>query len=49
MIITRVKSLSKNQKNEVLDYLESLPKYTHSTRNYRRKGLKQIREALKDI
>lgn len=49
VIITRVRSLSKNQKSEVLDYLESLPKYTHSTKNYRRKALKQIRQALQDI
>ncbi|RED94120.1 hypothetical protein C7460_12261 [Marinoscillum furvescens DSM 4134] len=45
-IISKVKRLNRNQKNEVLDYLETIPKMSHSTRLYRRKALKQIREAL---
>ncbi len=46
-IFSKVKTLNHDQKNEVLDYLESIPRISHSTRLYRRKALKQIREALK--
>ena len=46
-IFTKVQRLNKEQKNEVLDYLETIPKVSHSTRLYRRKAMKQIREALK--
>ncbi|MEP4532364.1 MAG: hypothetical protein ABJ004_04710 [Cyclobacteriaceae bacterium] len=45
-IITKVKSLNTNQKTDVLDYLENIPKHIHSTKMYRRKALKQIRAAL---
>lgn len=46
-IFTKLKNLNKEQKNNVLDYLETLPKVSHSTRIYRRQAMKQIREALK--
>ena len=46
-IFTKVQRLNKEQKNEVLAYLETIPKVSHSTRLYRRKAMKQIREALK--
>ncbi len=46
-IFTKLKRLNKDQKNEVLDYLENIPHVSHSTRLYRRKAMKQIREALK--
>ena len=45
-IINRVKSLNGDQKTDVLDYLDHLPRKVHSTRIYRRKAMKQIREAL---
>lgn len=46
-IFTKLKRLNKAQKSEVLDYLDTIPKVSHSTRLYRRKAMKQIREALK--
>lgn len=48
-IMSRVKTLNSSQKYGILDYLEELPKSGHSTRIYRRKGMKQIREALKNL
>ena len=49
VIFTKVKTLNKNQKSDVLHYLDELPKQIHSTRIYRRKALKQIREALANL
>ncbi len=46
-IFTKLQRLNKEQKNEVLDFLDTIPKISHSTRVYRRKAMKQIREALK--
>ena len=45
-IIDRVKYLNGIQKNDVLDYIERFPRKRHSTRRYRRKAMKQIRQAL---
>lgn len=45
-IISKMKGLNGNQKSAVLNYLEKIPKMSHSTRVYRRKAMKQIREAL---
>ncbi|MEQ8470263.1 MAG: hypothetical protein RIC35_03720 [Marinoscillum sp.] len=45
-IIQKVRRLNSNQKTEVLDYLDTIPKVSHSTRLYRRRAMKQIREAL---
>lgn len=45
-ILSKVKSLNGNQKSEVLDYLQKIPKVSHSTKMYRRRAMKQIREAL---
>jgi len=45
-ILTRVRSLNVEQKSEVLNYLENIPSKKHSTKIYRRKAMKQIREAL---
>lgn len=45
-IIDRVRSLSGNQKEEILSYLDALPKKA-SAHQYRRMAMKQIREALK--
>jgi hypothetical protein len=49
VIFTKVKTLNKNQKSDVLEYLDGLPKEIHSTKVYRRKALKQIREALANL
>lgn len=45
-ILSKVRNLNGNQKSEVLDYLQRIPKVGHSTKRYRRKAMKQIREAL---
>lgn len=45
-IINRFRNLNGEQKFHVLHYLENIPKKTHSTKRYRRKAMKQIREAL---
>ena len=45
-IITKVRSLNGDQKSIVLDYLEKIPKVHHSKRLYRRRAMRQIREAL---
>jgi len=45
-IFSKVKELSKNQKAEVLTYLEKIPKKPHSSRRYRSRALKQIKQAL---
>ncbi len=47
-IISKVRSLNGNQKSEVLNYIENIPRMPHSTRLYRSKAMKQIREALKE-
>ncbi|MFY0605487.1 MAG: hypothetical protein JXR10_02160 [Cyclobacteriaceae bacterium] len=46
-IISKVRNLNGNQKTEVLNYLERIPNMPHSTKRYRRKAMKQIREALR--
>ncbi len=48
-IINKVISLNLNQKTEVLDYLDTIPKQIHNTRLYKRRALKQIREALQEF
>lgn len=45
-IISKVKTLNGDQKSIVLDYLEKIPKMNHSKKLYRRRAMKQIREAL---
>ncbi len=49
VIFTKVKTLNKNQKSNVLDYLDELPKERHNTKIYRRKAMKQIRQALDNL
>ncbi len=48
-IFTKLQNLNRDQKSEVLDYLQHIPKVSHSTRLYRRKAMKQIREALESV
>lgn len=47
-ILDKLKSLSGNEKEDVLNYLGRMPKQRHNTKMYRRKALKQIREALQN-
>ncbi|MBV6645086.1 MAG: hypothetical protein KI790_06540 [Cyclobacteriaceae bacterium] len=47
-IFTKVKSLNGHQKFNVLDYIENIPAGNHNTRLYRRRAMKQIREALRN-
>lgn len=47
-ILTKLKMLNGSQKTKVLDYLQTIPKAGHNTRRYRKKAMKQIREALKN-
>ncbi len=44
-IFDQVRTLNGNQKEEVLDYLETFQR-RHNTRIYRRKAMRQIREAI---
>lgn len=45
-IISKVRTLNRDQKSVVLNYLKSIPKMNHSKKRYRRRAMKQIREAL---
>lgn len=45
-ILSRVRALSSDDQCNVLNYLEHFPRPMHSTRRYRRRAMKQIREAL---
>lgn len=45
-IFQKVRKLKSIEKSEVLEYLEHLPKERHTTRLYRRKAMREIREAL---
>ena len=48
-IISSVQNLSGNQKSNVLEYIKTMEPSNHSTRLYRRRAMKQIREALDNI
>jgi hypothetical protein len=45
-ILSSVQTLNGHQKNAVLEYIKNLGPSKHSTKRYRRKGMKQIKEAL---
>lgn len=45
-ILSSVQNLNGHQKDAVLEYIKNIKKGRHSTKLYRRKGMKQIREAL---
>ncbi len=47
-ILVRFSSLTGIQKNDVLSYIERIPRKGHNTRLYRRKAMKQIRQALEN-
>ncbi len=45
-ILSSVRSLNGNQKSDVLDYVKNIRPIPHSKKLYRRRAMKQIREAL---
>jgi ADP-dependent phosphofructokinase/glucokinase len=47
-IIGKVKNLNGIQKNDVLSYIERIPRKIHSSKRYRRRAMKQIRHALEN-
>jgi len=48
-ILSSVQGLNRNQKTDILDYIKKIDSPRHSTRLYRRKAMKQIREALQEV
>ena len=48
-IISSVQSLNGHQKSDVLHYIKNIKPTSHNTRLYRRKAMKEIREALKNF
>ncbi|MEQ9402244.1 MAG: hypothetical protein RIM99_01555 [Cyclobacteriaceae bacterium] len=47
-ILSSVHALNGNQKNDLLDYIRNIRPIPHSKRLYRRRAMKQIREALQN-
>ena len=47
-ILSSVQNLNGTQKTDVLDYIKNIKSELHSKRLYRRRAMKQIREALQD-
>lgn len=45
-ILSSVQPLNGDQKTEILDYVRNIRPVTHSKRLYRRRAMKQIKEAL---
>jgi len=48
-LISSVRDLNGNQKSDVLAYIKTMEPSKHSTKLYRRRAMKQIREALNNI
>lgn len=48
-LFEKVKGLNKDQRENVLDYINSIPRASHSTKRYKRRALKQIRTALESV
>ena len=48
-ILSSVQELNGNQKSDILEYIRNFESPIHSTRRYRRKAMKEIREALKSV
>ena len=48
-ILYSVQGLDRNQKTDILDYIRRMDSTPHSTRIYRRKAMRQIREALLEV
>lgn len=47
-ILEKVKFLNDPEKSNVLAYIERIPRKIHSTKIYRKRAMKQIREALNE-
>ncbi|SNS48069.1 hypothetical protein SAMN05421640_0325 [Ekhidna lutea] len=47
-IISSVQTLNGHQKYDVLDYINNIKPTNHNSRLYRRRAMKEIREALKN-
>lgn len=47
-ILERVKFLNDPEKSNVLEYIERIPRKIHSTKIYRKRAMKQIRQALNE-
>ncbi len=47
-ILEKVRGLNASQCHGVLDYIQKIPRTVHSTRRYRRRAMKQIKEALEN-
>lgn len=47
-IISSVQNLNGHQKNDVLDYIKNIGSGSHNSRLYRRRAMKEIRDALKN-
>lgn len=45
-ILSSVKSLNGHQKTSVLEYIKKIEPTAHNSKIYRRRAMKQIREAL---
>ncbi|MEL6561080.1 MAG: hypothetical protein AAFQ94_23005 [Bacteroidota bacterium] len=48
-ILSSVHQMSRDQKKQVLDYVDNLANISQSKEKYRRDAMKQIREALATI
>lgn len=48
-ILSSVHQMSRDQKKQVLDYVDNLASISQSKEKYRRDAMKQIREALATI
>lgn len=48
-ILSSVRNLNGHQKSDVLDYIKNIKPTSHNQKLYRKKGLKQIREALNGL
>lgn len=48
-LISSVLDLNGNQKSDVLQYIKTMTPAKHSQRRYRRKAMKQIREAIEGL
>ena len=48
-ILSSVQHLNGHQKSNVLEYIKNIEPTSHNTRIYRRRAMKQIREALNNI
>lgn len=48
-ILSQVQTLNGHQKSSVLEYIRNIEPTAHNTKLYRRRAMKQIREALANL